>query len=217
VLRTLALLDLDTHPPSAGNDAVTVRIEPTPGRVLQHSLLERARPAPEQVSTLMARLTALMGEQRCGSPRVPDTHRPGAFIMQPFVSDRREGKDQAATTSALHDDAPARAGLPYAVRRFRQPVPIAVALADDRPVRVTPTRSGIAAGHVATCAGPWHSSGDWWHTSTVPREKAKDDADTVAAGGWTRDEWDVALEDGTVCRIFQDRTTHGWYMEGTID
>ena len=39
----------------------------------------------------------------------------------------------------------------------------------------------------------------------------------MVAGGWTRDEWDVALDDGTVCRIFQDRTTHGWYMEGTID
>jgi protein ImuB len=216
VLRTLALLDLDTNPPPSGIDAVTVRIEPTPGRVLQHSLLDRARPAPEQVSTLMARLTALMGEHRCGSPRVPDTYRPGAFVMQPFVSDRRDAAKMPAATASIppSDDAPPQpSGLLYAVRRFRQPVPIAVALADDRPVRVSPTRSGIASGRVTTCAGPWRSSGDWWQTSTAHQDKA----DAVSAGGWTRDEWDVALDDGTVCRIFQDRTTHGWYMEGTID
>ena len=121
-----------------------------------------------------------------------------------------------ATASAVphpDDQLPDRSGLPYAVRRFRQPVPIAVALADDRPIRVTPTRSGIAAGRVSTCAGPWHSSGDWWQTSSAHREGT----DAASAGGWTRDEWDVALDDGTVCRIFQDRTTHGWYMEGTID
>ena len=100
VLRTLALLDLDTNPPPAGIDAVTVRIEPTPGRVLQHSLLERARPAPEQVSTLMARLTALMGDHRCGSPRVPDTYRPGAFVMQPFVSDLRDAAKMPAVTAS---------------------------------------------------------------------------------------------------------------------
>ena len=62
VLRTLALLDLESHPPPAAIDAVTVRVEPTAARTLQHSLLERARPHPDQVSTLMARLSALMGE-----------------------------------------------------------------------------------------------------------------------------------------------------------
>ena len=65
--------------------AVTVRVEPTPGRVLQFSLLERALPAPEQLSTLVARLSALMGQDRCGSARILDTHRPGAFAMAPFA------------------------------------------------------------------------------------------------------------------------------------
>jgi hypothetical protein len=47
-LRTLVLLDLESHPPPAGIDAVTLRAEPTPARTLQHSLLERARRRPSR-------------------------------------------------------------------------------------------------------------------------------------------------------------------------
>src|SRR5205823_5004433 len=67
-LRTLALLDLESHPPSAAIDRVTIVIDPTPGRVLQHTLFTRAQPTPEQVSTLLARLGALMGQDRLGAP-----------------------------------------------------------------------------------------------------------------------------------------------------
>ena len=80
-LRTLVLLDLETHPPDAPIDTVRVFIEPTPGRVTQWTLLERAQPAPEQVSTLIARLGALMGDKHVGSPRLQDTWKPGAFAM----------------------------------------------------------------------------------------------------------------------------------------
>ena len=76
VLRTLLLLDLESHPAPAAIDIVTVTIEPTPGRIVQESLLTRALPAPEQISTLLARLGALMGSTRCGSPALVDSHRP---------------------------------------------------------------------------------------------------------------------------------------------
>jgi hypothetical protein len=83
-LRTLALLDLESHPPDAAIDRVTVAVDPTPGRVVQFSLLTRPLPSPEQLSTLSARLAALMGEGRCGSPELVDSWRPGAFAMKPF-------------------------------------------------------------------------------------------------------------------------------------
>jgi hypothetical protein len=38
-LRTLALLDFESRPPAAAIDTVTVIIEPTPGRILQHCAL----------------------------------------------------------------------------------------------------------------------------------------------------------------------------------
>ena len=34
---------------------------------------------------------------------------------------------------------------------------------------------------------------------------------------WSRDEWDVALKSGAVCRIYQDRTTERWFLEGVYD
>jgi protein ImuB len=219
VLRTLALLDLESHPPGFGIDGVTVHVEPTPGRVLQFSLLERALPAPEQLSTLVARLSALMGQDRCGSARIVDTHRPGAFAMVPFAVEQTAAvaAPESLLESAASLDGVARAsvgGAP-ALRRFRHPLPIRVQLAGARPARVAADRTGIPTGHVEMAAGPWRSSGDWWalaagftghHTDTTARPQA-----------WNRDEWDVALDDGTLCRIYRDRDGRGWFMEGCWD
>jgi hypothetical protein len=85
VLRTLALLHLESHPVQAGIDRVTVVADPVPGRVLQASLLAHALPVPEQLSTLLARLGAVMGEARCGMAALVDSHRPGAFAMTTFT------------------------------------------------------------------------------------------------------------------------------------
>ena len=84
-LRTLALLDLESNPPAAAVERVTVAVDPTPARIVQFSLLTRPLPSPEQISTLMARLYALMGETRCGSPATVDSWEPGAFAMKPFM------------------------------------------------------------------------------------------------------------------------------------
>jgi nucleotidyltransferase/DNA polymerase involved in DNA repair len=111
-LRTLALLDLEAHPPSGGIDRVTIVIDPTPGRVLQHTLFTRAHPTPEQLSTLLARLGALMGTDRFGAPSTVDSYRPGAFTMAPFATDhetsnrrerreRRENSSQSPANSAV--------------------------------------------------------------------------------------------------------------------
>ena len=65
-LRTLVLLDLESHPPDAPIDIVRVFIEPTPAKVLQWTLLERAQPAPEQVSTLTGPPDGADGSEACG-------------------------------------------------------------------------------------------------------------------------------------------------------
>jgi hypothetical protein len=36
-------------------------------------------------------------------------------------------------------------------------------------------------------------------------------------GPWSRDEWDVALSDGAVYRIFRDRVTDAWFIDGVLD
>jgi protein ImuB len=101
-LRTLALLDLESHPPAAAIDRVTIVIDPTPGRVLQHRLFTRAHPTPEQLSTLVARLGALMGQDRFGAPATIDSYRPGAFAMTPFAFDH-DGKTAESQRTQRRD------------------------------------------------------------------------------------------------------------------
>ncbi len=198
-LRTLALLDLESHPPPAAVDRVTVAIDPTPGRVIQHTLFSRALPTPEQLSTLVARLGAVMGPDRVGSPALVDTYRPGAFAMKPFRTDH-----DADRAGAEHAWPP----IVSALRRCRQPVPARVVVDDrGRPVRVTTDRRGFAGGAVVRSAGPWRSSGDWWNRT----------ADPPPPTCWHRDEWDVSLSDGAVYRIFQNRDTDAWFIDAIVD
>jgi protein ImuB len=249
-LRTLALLDLESHPPAAAIDRVRIVIDPTPGRVLQHTLFARAQPTPEQLSTLVARLGALMGQDRFGTPAVVDTYRPGAFAMTAFKTDhdgsnRRERGDRGESIFSAHSAgsavncfeqrAPSPEPLVSALRRCRHPVPARVVVAEGQPVRVTTDRRGFAGGAVTRCAGPWRSSGDWWNTDThkkseVGSQKSEgslksdgpltvqtSDFKLQTSGAWNRDEWDVALNDGAVYRIFQDRVTDAWFIDAIVD
>ena len=239
-LRTLALLDLESHPPDAAIDRVVVAVDPTPARVLQCSLLTHPLPLPDQISTLMARLDALMGEGRCGSPAAVDTWQPGAFAMKAFAprdshvipphgSRRHEatktrvsGPDDlgVSVSSWLAGAGEAVTTPAVALRRFRCPVPARVRVDQDTPVRVTTdrvamrsddpapatrpftTRGGLSGGDVQRRAGLWRTSGGWWAVTTK---------------AWDCDEWDVTLTDGATYRLFRDRRTDAWFIEGVVD
>lgn len=190
VLRTLLLLDLESHPPTAGVDVVTLEADPAPSRIVQYSLLERAMPAAETLATLNARLGALVGEDRCGSPVLLDSHRPDAFVMARFTPDRggKAPRDAAAAASAP------------VLRRFRPAVAIRVVLERGRPVRVHIDRRGMPGGRIVQAAGPWRTSGAWW----TPER-------------WDRDEWDVEFDDGVACRIYRDRIADTWFLDGVVD
>jgi hypothetical protein len=200
-LRTLALLDRESHPPAAAIDRVAVAVDPTPGRVVQFSLLTRPMPSPEQLSTLMARLSALMGEGRCGAPAVVDSWLPGACTVKPLVP--------ASAESAVAGAPPP--GPAVALRRFRFPVPARVATDGGRPARVATDRPGVAGGRVTAAAGPWRTSGGWWKDATRP------DAGVARTEPWDRDEWDVTLLDGATYRVFRERTADAWFVDGIVD
>jgi len=204
VLRTLALLDLESHPPPSAIDRVTVGVDVTEGRVLQFGLFARALPT-DTLATLMARLGALVGSDRVGSPALVDTHRPGAFAMAKFAPSLTPNP-QSPTPN------PQSASVPSGVlRRFRSPIPARVTLEQGRPVRVITDRRGFSGGRVECCDGPWRSSGDWWTSSHVAHAPH-------ASHAWNCDEWDVTLSDGTGYRISQaldDR--NAWFLDGMLD
>jgi protein ImuB len=230
-LRTLALLDLASHPPPAAIDRVAIVIDPTPGRVTQHTLFARPHLTPEQISTLLARLAAVMGQDRIGAPATSDSYRPGAFAMKPFATEHDDqrrarrahrenslGNSADSAISALTVVQPSALSPPLAsrpqpltsaLRRCRQPVPARVA-ADvaGRPVHVTTDRRGFAGGSVVHASGPWSTSGAWW---------AEEAGGAGKAGAWDRHEWDVTLNDGGTYRIFLDRMTGGWFIDAIVD
>jgi protein ImuB len=233
VLRTLLLLHLESHPLTGGVDRLALRVDVAPARITQFSLLSRARPFPEQMATLLARLSALVGESRVGAAALVDSHRPGAFAMTRFMGWRRgeaepAGEDAGPTNKVARvrrssegakADWPAGAGIAGeslaraaseirpGFRRFRVPVPARVMVQAGKPVRVATERRGLDGGSVAASAGPWRTSGEWWCV--------KKGAGRVE--GWCRDEWDVALADGGVYRIFRDRSRDRWFIDGIVD
>jgi protein ImuB len=193
-LRTLALLDLESSPPPAAIDRVVVAVDPTAARVVQFSLLTRPLPSPEQLSTLMARLHALMGEARCGSPAEVDSWRPGVFAMKPFAP-------RDVTADVVHRRGRVSAlPCPVALRRFRTPVPVRVRIDEGKPSRLAVDRRGFTGGRVTACAGPWRTSGAWWDSQL-----------------WNRDEWDVTLQSGETYRLFHDRDSGHWFLDGIVD
>ena len=98
------------------------------------------------------------------------------------------------------DARPARgaamtSGSTAAFRRYRPARAAQVVLASGQPDFVA--AEGIR-GRVLEYAGPWRTSGDWW-----------------TAGAWQRDEWDIALSDGALYRLFC--SPEGWFVEGNYD
>jgi protein ImuB len=81
------------------------------------------------------------------------------------------------------------------IRLFRPPRAARVALASGHPSFVT---AGAIRGKILDLAGPWRTSGDWW-----------------TADPWLRDEWDIALSDGALYRLYCD--PRGWFVEGSYD
>ncbi len=84
-----------------------------------------------------------------------------------------------------------------ALRVFRPALRADVHAPNGRPARVA--ARGIR-GRVVTVAGPWRTSGDWWREDE-----------------WSRDEWDVALSDGALYRLYLDRRNGAWFVEGSYD
>jgi protein ImuB len=82
-----------------------------------------------------------------------------------------------------------------AFRYFRPPIPAQVETEKGVPKHLS---TKVCHGKIARVAGPWRSSGDWWRPDP-----------------WVRDEWDLALADGALYRIYHAQTH--WFLEGNYD
>jgi protein ImuB len=97
---------------------------------------------------------------------------------------------------------PPPGGPRLGVRLFRPALSAKVTVEQKQIRRVA--AQGVC-GNVMACSGPWRGSGDWWTSDP-----------------WGRDEWDVALTDGALYRIFRTRASSGgespnWFVDAMYD
>src|SRR5205807_6738538 len=100
--------------------AVALSAQPIRPVSQQFGLFETALRNPHQLYETLARLTALLGNDRVGTPVLEETHRPDAFRMEAFDWSRNDECRMVRAGLALNDE-----GRP-ALRRFRPPADAAI-------------------------------------------------------------------------------------------
>lgn len=126
---------------------VRLVVTPTRPQLKQDGLFDTGLRDPHAFWENLARVAALLGEDRVGTPLPADTWRPDAFSLERPA----ESVPPPESTPAQ----PARGGV---LRRFRPPRPVLVALENARPAAL----SGPISGPVRGVHGPWRASGGWW-------------------------------------------------------
>jgi protein ImuB len=83
-LLKLLHLDLQAHPPGAGVISLLLHAEPGDRNKVQLGLFSTQLPEPLRLDMTLARIAALVGEERVGRAKLRDTHRPDSFTMERF-------------------------------------------------------------------------------------------------------------------------------------
>jgi protein ImuB len=202
-LLTLLRLDLEARPPGAPVGGFTLAAHPDRPREAQLSLYGPPALSPDKLAATLARLFALLGPGRVGSPRPVDGHRPERMALVEYAPPppplAPEARRDPRRTSG-------RGLLAVRVVRPAVEVEMLVQEAAETPLEVRPvTRDDTTgrlrvAGRVKVAAGPWGLEDDWWTESPTGR-----------------DYWDVELTTGGLYRIFRDRASGTWYVDGVYD
>lgn len=216
-LLTLIHLDLEQQPPAAPVVGFTLAAQPDRPREAQLSLLGPVSLPPDRLATTLARLFALMGSERIGSPRTVDGHRPERFALIDY---------NPPAAPDIRPEVSRSRGL-MAVRVLRPPLPVEVvtttaavtwstadstdsptpdATDSERPVEIlSVVREGSdkepsIQGRVRVASGPWRLEEAWWSRDPVDR-----------------DYWDLELTDGGIYRLYRERRSGQWYADGIYD
>jgi len=222
ILLQLVRLELSRRAPSAPVTGMTILVLPARVRATQLDMLRPNGPAPDRLAATLARLSALVGPEHVGTPRVADTwreevmviDRPDSFTTESTEStetNRKEGRkgsepDPEPVSSglcglcALCGETPDRGALSsdvgaLAIRRFRPPQEVEVLMERSGP---SAFRGKETAARILIAAGPYRISGEWWSGQAFHREY-----------------WDVHASDGAVYRMHQDGEK--WFLDGYYD
>jgi protein ImuB len=228
VLLALLRAHLERQPPARGVIGIDVTGIPVCMRPKQLDLFQPNGPAPTALAATIARLAALCGSDRVGTPGLAESHRPDAIAIASFPARSAPPPWSGAAPNGVcfQDDVPAggcrtpaprASSMPFrgaartvSPRAESLPIVARVALRAFRPPlsievfenagRLDYVRGPVLGGRVVHLAGPWRLHGDWW-----------------AADPYAREYYDVELSDGGVYRIYRDAHTRRWLVDGVYD
>jgi protein ImuB len=208
LFRTLHTF-LETLRTASAVKSVALTVLPTPGRQKQLGLFETVLSDPHQFQETLARLTAVLGPDRVGTPALENSHRPDAFRLAapdfenapiPLEKERSTPRHvlpirrfRPSIKAEVECEQPE--GTPRETSPLTDSPPQQNAAGFNRPVSV---RCSVTRGKLKILVGPWRASGNWWEPD-----------------GWEREEWDAATSDGQVIRLVHQ--PDGWFVEGVID
>jgi protein ImuB len=120
----------------------------------QFGLLEKGLRDPHHFAETLARLEALLGSGRVGSPEIEPSHHPDAFRLRPYATE----------LSGLSAEKELLLGVPW--QRFRPPIHANVVLNDGHPAFLY---SSHCTGPIIGAEGPWLIEGNWWEPQSWAR------------------------------------------------
>jgi protein ImuB len=200
IVTRLFMLDLESHPPGTPIRGIRLQAVPSKPRIVQSGLFIPLSPEPEKLELTLARIAAIVGSEKVGTPQLRDTWERHRFEMKPWGRQQ----DWPSPRGIAMQDQPERQkriNRSIILRVFRPIVEVTVYFAGSRPQRLACSKF---YGRIESASGPWHSSGNWWGCY------------------WSRDEWDVALRSTAdsqvwLLRIFRNTLNDRWYAEGVYD
>jgi len=197
-LLKLLQLEIAAYPPQAAVVALTLAAEAGQSSQVQLGLFAPQTPEPSRLDVTLARLKAIVGDDRVGSPMLEDTHRADGFYMRNFLL---EAPCPILSPAPSAKGWEAKSAPRIALRRVRPPAPVSVTLCAMKPVAFRDRENRFA---ISEAYGPWRTSGCWW-----------------SAGAWDTEEWDVlAVENNgasVACLLTCDRARNAWRLEAFYD
>jgi protein ImuB len=191
----LKLMHLDwiAHPPPA--PVVSLMLRATTGETskVQMGLFSPQLPEAGRLDITLARIRAVVGEDRVGSVELKDTHERDAFRMKPF------------SVVASTRDKELEPMLPIAVmRRLRPPERVRLSIRNNSP-HIFYFRG--TAYQAEKSYGPWRAAGGWWTDGRWSIEEWD-----IVARPRDREAGDLLC-----CCMTRDVVRDHWQMEAIYD
>lgn len=187
-LLKLMQLEIAASPPPAAVLSLTLSAEAGQSSKVQLGLFAPQTPEPSRLDVTIARLKAIAGEGRVGTPVLEDVHRAGCFHMSDFAAENTPVEEQT--------------GQPrMALRRLRPPLGVRVVLSADQPAGFFDGRQSYK---VTASFGPWRSSGCWWAMDSWD----SDEWDVLALSQGAAP---------LACLLVMDRGKNEWRLEAFYD